>query len=179
MFCSTCQQMAKMLQSKATGRLLSCSETFVMHCCQLPSILLNKKTPYSYASTLVCLLHPSNLHAREICLCSLGIQQQTCRAHSNARATKRHFKVILCIDAFVFLTSPHQSECTFGDCVGHQTGHFSLCVFRIHSAGSAEFRLHRLLAYLTALLSSLISPLNADLQLIENELASVSLQCLL
>lgn len=56
--------------------------------------------------------------------------------------------------------------------------HFSLCVFSIHSAASAESRLHRLLAYLTALLSSLISPVNAGLQLIENELACVSLQCL-
>lgn len=69
----------------------------------------------------------------------------------------------------------------FGDrCVlGFKLSAFEpLCVFCIHSAGSAESRLHRLLAYLTVLLSSLISPVNAGLQLIENELACVSLQCL-
>lgn len=64
-------------------------------------------------------------------------------------------------------------------CVGLQNGmHFTLYVFSIYSAASAESRLHRLLAYLTALLSSLISPVNAGIQLIENELACVSLQSL-
>lgn len=76
--------------------------------------------------------------------------------------------------------SKRQSEAILGPvcmCVGLQTGRFGLCVFRIYSAVSAEFRFHRLLADLTALLCSLISPVNVGLQLIGNELASVSLLC--
>lgn len=45
-------------------------------------------------------------------------------------------------------------------------------------AGSADSSLHRLLAYTTALLSSLISSVNVSLWLIENELVYVSPQCL-
>lgn len=56
--------------------------------------------------------------------------------------------------------------------------YFSICVLRGHSAGSAESSLHSLLAYLKALLSSLISSVNATPWLIENELVYVSLQCL-
>lgn len=41
----------------------------------------------------------------------------------------------------------------------------------VHNADSAESSLHTLLAYPTALLSSLISPVNASPRLIENELA--------
>lgn len=101
------------------------------------------------------------------------------RPCSHARATRHHFKAILCINPCVSM-SVDQSECTLGCvCAGLKPESvFRLCVFCIHTAASAEFRLHRLLAYLTALLSSLISPVNVGLQLIENELACVSLQCL-
>lgn len=54
----------------------------------------------------------------------------------------------------------------------------SVSVLRVHNAGSADSGLHRLLACTTALLSSLISSVNASLWLIENELVYVSLQCL-
>lgn len=54
----------------------------------------------------------------------------------------------------------------------------SICVLRVHNAGSADSSLHTLLAYTTALLSSLISSVNVSLWLIENELVYVSLQCL-
>lgn len=55
---------------------------------------------------------------------------------------------------------------------------FSRRTLRVHNAGSADSSLHRLLAYTTALHSSLISSVNASLWLIENELVYVSPQCL-
>lgn len=48
----------------------------------------------------------------------------------------------------------------------------------LHNASSADPSIHRLLHCTTALLSSLISSVNAGLWLIENELVYVSLQCL-
>lgn len=115
MFCLTCQKMAEMLQSKAADiccpaqRRLSCN----------PSSPPSYWTQKPHAVTLplsLCLLHPSHPHAGDICLCSLGNQQQPARREpcSNACATKPHFEAILCINTFVSLTSLHQSECTFG-----------------------------------------------------------------
>lgn len=54
----------------------------------------------------------------------------------------------------------------------------SVCELHVQSSDSAYSSLHRLLAYTTALLPSSISSVNASLWLIENELVSVSPQCL-
>lgn len=111
----------------------------------------------------------------------LGNQQQPTRTPAGSHAAMHAPPNVILKPFCALFCLPDESTSIwvhFGDqCVwGFKQG---VWVFCIHSAGSAEFRLHRLLAYLTALLSSLISPVNAGLQLIENELASVSLQCLL
>lgn len=104
---------------------------------------------------------------------------ETCRQPpSNTCTTKCNCKAIPPINGSACMTSVSQTKHTFGNgvlsfklgkCVRGFVS-FSVCILHVHNAGSAESSLHRLLAYLTALLSSLISSVNASLWLIENEL---------
>lgn len=86
---------------------------------------------------------------------------------------------LLAINGPACMTSAPQTEHSFGDGArrspqprlerASERAPFS--IMGVHNADSAESSLHTLLAYPTALLSSLISPVNASPRLIENELA--------
>lgn len=98
--------------------------------------------------------------------------------------TKCNREAILPINGPVCMTSVSQTEHSFGDGVFSfslgkcASGCVPFSIMGVHNADSAESSLHTLLAYPTALLSSLISSVNASPRLIENELLYVSLQCL-
>lgn len=160
---TTQQQMAEMLQSKGTERKSFNAATIsaLLH-------LTEDKQPISshFPSHSVPYIFYTSTFGRFVCA-PWGIKPAGSHAAMHGPPN---------------VLSKRQSEAILGPvcmCVGLQTGRFGLCVFRIYSAVSAEFRFHRLLADLTALLCSLISPVNVGLQLIGNELASVSLLCFL